>query len=185
MEPKLELATKLKQSTCRRGNMLPPEEVLTLYIDALHPTIRSVVARYRESHRRATYLDIVYFADQYYKNQVVSCTRKRSREPNRFSHWHLLFLLFLYVFWCCFEAKALQLYLRANLVLGWTRIVSVPSLSLKSTSITVISIVSALTAKYFDFDLFLDCNSSEIWNRGASLNGKGTCTESSISSPPW
>lgn len=54
-----ELATKLSRVICRCGNVHPPDKGLTLYIDPLHPTIRSVVARYKESHRQATYLNIV------------------------------------------------------------------------------------------------------------------------------
>lgn len=63
LKMELELATKLNQAIYRCSNMHSREGVLILYIDALHPTICSVVAQYRESHRRATYLDVVEFAE--------------------------------------------------------------------------------------------------------------------------
>lgn len=46
------------------GRRLPSGKVLTLYIDALRTTIRPVDARYCESHRSATFLDVVDFVQQ-------------------------------------------------------------------------------------------------------------------------
>lgn len=46
---------------CRCGNVHPLEKGLTLWIDAFLPTIRSVVAQYRESHQWPTNLDVVNF----------------------------------------------------------------------------------------------------------------------------
>lgn len=60
---KRELATKLNQAISSCGNFYPPEEVLTLCIDALRPTVCSVVAHYRESRSRATYLDVVGYSE--------------------------------------------------------------------------------------------------------------------------
>lgn len=59
LETERELATRMNQTVCRCGNAYPPEEVLTLYIDAHHPPIYSLVAWFRESHRGAPYPDVV------------------------------------------------------------------------------------------------------------------------------
>lgn len=39
--------------------MHSPEDVVTVYTDGLGPTVRTIVQRYRESHRRAIYLELV------------------------------------------------------------------------------------------------------------------------------
>lgn len=59
METLRELTIKLNQAISRCGNFHPLEGVLTLCMDAFHPTIRSAVARCKESLRLATYLNAV------------------------------------------------------------------------------------------------------------------------------
>lgn len=59
MKTEQKLADKLNQAICRCINVHPPNKVLTLCIDALHPTIRSVMNCCRECHSRVIYLDLV------------------------------------------------------------------------------------------------------------------------------
>lgn len=73
METERELAAKLNQSIGCCSNIQPPEEDLTFYIIALHPKIRTVVARYREFHRRAAYLNLADYA-QHERNAVRART---------------------------------------------------------------------------------------------------------------
>ena len=61
-ETERQFATRMNKALSRCGNVHSPDEIITWYVDGLHPTIRTVVARYRESHRHATYLDLVDFA---------------------------------------------------------------------------------------------------------------------------
>lgn len=56
------LSTRSNKAICRCGNVHLPEEVPLLYTSALHPATSTSVARYRESHPRDTYLDVVDFA---------------------------------------------------------------------------------------------------------------------------
>jgi len=38
------------------------DEIMTLFVDGLDPAIKALVARFRESHRRTTYLELVQYA---------------------------------------------------------------------------------------------------------------------------
>lgn len=50
MDPEQELLAKLNKAMYQCKNVYAPEELLNLYINGLHPTIRSVAARYRKYH---------------------------------------------------------------------------------------------------------------------------------------
>lgn len=53
MKMERELIARPNQIICGCGNVYPQEKVLTFYIDALHPKIRSVAGRYRKSRHPA------------------------------------------------------------------------------------------------------------------------------------
>lgn len=59
VETERKLKTKLNKSSCRGKNVYCPEEILTLYNDATHPTIPSMAVRHRASHRGVTYPDVM------------------------------------------------------------------------------------------------------------------------------
>lgn len=61
MKAERELATKLNQATCSCNDAYPPKLVLNLYMDDLHPTIRSVIVCYKTFRHQATYLDTLDF----------------------------------------------------------------------------------------------------------------------------
>lgn len=56
------LATKVNEAVCRCDDFHSLKEVPTLYIDALHHTIRSVVACYGEFYHRVTISDALDYA---------------------------------------------------------------------------------------------------------------------------
>lgn len=61
METKRVLATMFNTEIYRCGNVHSPGEVLTLLIDALYPTICSLLAHYKKSHCSDIYLDVDNF----------------------------------------------------------------------------------------------------------------------------
>ena len=63
-ESELDFSMRLNKALYRCGNVFPPDEQMTLFIDGLSPVIRTLVARFRESHprRELSYERIVQFA---------------------------------------------------------------------------------------------------------------------------
>lgn len=55
-------AARLSKAAARCGNVHSSEEKTTMYVDGLKESIKSLVARYRETERRATYLEVIQFA---------------------------------------------------------------------------------------------------------------------------
>lgn len=55
-------STRLNNAVRRCGNVHSSEERMTMFVDGLLPSIRSLVARHRESHRRSSYIELVHFA---------------------------------------------------------------------------------------------------------------------------
>ncbi|CAN8062282.1 unnamed protein product [Agarophyton chilense] len=61
-EGKAEYSSRLNKASVRCGNVHSTEDKITLYIDGLDPSIKSLVARYREKHGRVSFLELVQFA---------------------------------------------------------------------------------------------------------------------------
>lgn len=62
MKTEEELEPRLNQALGRYGNVHSLEDVLILFINALHFRISSVADRHKEFHRRVTYLYVVYLS---------------------------------------------------------------------------------------------------------------------------
>jgi len=64
-ETEKEYAIKLNNAVARCGNVHGTSEVITMFIDGLRPTIRSLVTGFREATSKASYLDVVDFASNH------------------------------------------------------------------------------------------------------------------------
>ena len=62
-EDERSFSTRLSKAVARCGHVHSREEKITLYVDGLSPTIKSLVSRYHEKRRRATFLDVVQYAE--------------------------------------------------------------------------------------------------------------------------
>ena len=93
-ETEREFATRVHKAVSRCGNVHSPEEIVTMYIDGLSPTIRSIVAREHESRKRPSMLDMTGFAASIGDAQRVLLRRQTTTvtkpAPGRTSSVNLL-----------------------------------------------------------------------------------------------
>ena len=76
-ESERDFSSRLSLAFARCGNAHPSSEKIQFFLDGLDPAIKSLVARYRERHRKATFLELVQFAQ-------AEGEAKRAREaPSR------------------------------------------------------------------------------------------------------
>ena len=61
-EDEREFSTRLNSAVNRCGNVHSQFEVITLFVDGLHSSIRPLVARYREADNHTSYEDVGSFA---------------------------------------------------------------------------------------------------------------------------
>jgi len=84
LETEKEYAVRLNNAVTRCGNVHSSAEIVTMYIDGLHPAIRSLVTGYREATKKVTYLDIVDFASNHGDAvRAQQGTKQSSRGGNR------------------------------------------------------------------------------------------------------
>lgn len=58
----VEYSSKLHYASIRSGNVYTTDENMTLFVDGLHPVIKSLVARQREKHTSLKFLELVQFS---------------------------------------------------------------------------------------------------------------------------
>lgn len=75
-EDEQKYSKRINDGVSRCRSVHSPEEVITMYTDGLDITVRTIVQRYRENHRRATYLELVQHAK--YEGEAV---RARGVQP--------------------------------------------------------------------------------------------------------
>lgn len=75
-ENEQEYSIRTNNGASRFESVQSPEKVVTMYIDGLYPTIRTIGQRYRENHRKAIYLELVQHSK--YESQAV---RARGVQP--------------------------------------------------------------------------------------------------------
>lgn len=64
LETKRELSSRLNKAVCHCGNVHTPAKIIKKFINALHPTVRSISARFHNPNRNVIYLDLTDFATQ-------------------------------------------------------------------------------------------------------------------------
>ena len=72
------MSSRLSKAFARCGNVHPLSEKVQYFIDALDPAIKSLVSRHRERYRKASFLELVQFAQA---EGDARCARKPTRSP--------------------------------------------------------------------------------------------------------
>lgn len=71
--------TRLREAAVRCGNVHNSKDLATIFVDGLDPSIKTLVVRHREAHRKTNYLELLQFAR--YEGDAFRARQVSARKP--------------------------------------------------------------------------------------------------------